>query len=70
MSKQTEDEAIRRMFKGEIQAAYWLRTETLKDIVGLEIAFEDGSRIQIASENPIGVRIIEPVRSNNKKSRR
>ncbi len=66
MSKKDEDIAIRRMFLSPLQAAYWIRTEVLKDIVGLELIFEDGSRIQITSKEPIGVKIYESIRTNNK----
>ena len=67
---QEEDKALNRLFKKQIEAAYWLRTKTTKDVVGMQIVFEDGGQLIIGSKHPVGVKLIEPVRRDNKGTRK
>jgi len=70
MSRQEEDKAILRLFKSKVDAAYWIRGKDSKDCLGMEIVFEDGGRIILESKYLVNVRLIEPIRRDNKGTRK
>jgi len=70
MSRQEEDKALLRMFKQEIQAAFWVRTKDTKIVVGMRIAFKDGAMIILEAHDEVKVQLIEPIRRDNKGTRK